>query len=335
MSGITPETPYCKLSAWAYRFNYANSTLIDDAIKLPVYWDRHQIELGISNAVIIISMFYNDFANQETLLNACICKGVALFITWDSGMELETYVKDKQCPRTRLHKKLLEYKNLTANQPDHMYWILFQVGIFDEEILRHDVSTITTAFNNPKQSIFLNITVKDELAQLVVEAIISKKLLADRNYVIGDFVSHTYLGHVYQVVNHGALFDENMPAEIGEFETSNKLRLSGIVSARPLPRILYPGCKPELARAHADHRCHFQIIRNLYLPDSKKSGRPPNSIWRYFDKGNERFPGKYDASCKYCNDRSSCGSPQLMEEHLANNCANVPVEVKNFIWKLY
>ena len=67
---------------------------------------------------------------------------------------------------------------------------------------------------------------------------------------------------------------------------------------------------------------------NFYLPDSKKSGRPPNSVWHYFDKGNERFPGKYDASCKYCNDRSSRGSPQLMEEHLANNCVNVPVEVK-------
>ena len=33
--------------------------------------------------------------------------------------------------------------------------------------------------------------------------------------------------------------------------------------------------------------------RNLYLPDSKKTGRPPNSVWHYFDKGDERFPGKY------------------------------------------
>ena len=31
--------------------------------------------------------------------------------------------------------------------------------------------------------------------------------------------------------------------------------------------------------------------RNLYLPDSKKTGRPPNSVWHYFDKGDERFPG--------------------------------------------
>ena len=28
-------------------------------------------------------------------------------------------------------------------------------------------------------------------------------------------------------------------------------------------------------------------------------------------------------TCTYCH-----GSPQLMEEHLANNCANVPIEIK-------
>jgi hypothetical protein len=33
-----------------------------------------------------------------------------------------------------------------------------------------------------------------------------------------------------------------MPADITEFEINNQLRLSGIVSARPLPGILYPGC---------------------------------------------------------------------------------------------
>lgn len=40
----------------------------------------------------------------------------------------------------------------------------------------------------------------------------------------------------------GMELDSNMPADISEFETTNQLRLSGIVSARPLPRILYPGC---------------------------------------------------------------------------------------------
>jgi hypothetical protein len=84
-----------------------------------------------------------------------------------------------------------------------MRWILFQVGIFDEEVLKHDISTITTAFNSPSQYIFINITVKEDLAQLVVEAIVSKEIELNRNYVVGDFVAHTFLGHVYQVANNG------------------------------------------------------------------------------------------------------------------------------------
>ncbi|POG62022.1 hypothetical protein GLOIN_2v1699732 [Rhizophagus irregularis DAOM 181602=DAOM 197198] len=123
-----------------------------------------------------------------------------------------------------------------------MRWILFQVGIFDEEVLKHDISTITTAFNSPSQYIFINITVKEDLAQLVVEAIVSKEIELNRNYVVGDFVAHTFLGHVYQVANNGAPLNLHMPADISEFEINNQLRLSGIVSARPLPRILYPGC---------------------------------------------------------------------------------------------
>jgi hypothetical protein len=84
-----------------------------------------------------------------------------------------------------------------------MHWILFQIGIFDEEILKYDVSTITTAFNCPNQYIFLNVTVKEDLAQLVVEAITSIKIQLDRNYVVGDFIAHTFLGHAYQVANNG------------------------------------------------------------------------------------------------------------------------------------
>jgi hypothetical protein len=87
-----------------------------------------------------------------------------------------------------------------------MRWILFQVGIFDEEVLKHDMSTITTAFNSPKQYIFLNITVKEDLAQLVAESIVSREIELDRNYVVGDFVAHTFLGHVYQVVHNGKYY---------------------------------------------------------------------------------------------------------------------------------
>ncbi|CAG8730550.1 12081_t:CDS:2, partial [Gigaspora margarita] len=196
---------------------------IDSAIRVPGSWESQaQYEWSVS----IISMLYNDFEKQEILLNACIIQNVSLYITWDSGMEL----------------RLIEHQENLDKNHGSMRWILFQVGIFDEEVLKHDISTITTAFNSPNQYIFLNVTVKEELAQLIAESISSDKVLPNRNYVVGDFVAHTFLGHVYQVANNGMQLDNSMPADISEFETTNQLRLSGIVSARPLPRILYPGC---------------------------------------------------------------------------------------------
>lgn len=115
-------------------------------------------------------------------------------------MNRDPFIKNKVCPRTRLHEKLLEHQ---SDGSCAMHWILFQIGIFDEEILKYDVSTITTAFNCPNQYIFLNVTVKEDLAQLVVEVITSRKIQHDRNYVVGDFIAHTFLGHAYQVANNG------------------------------------------------------------------------------------------------------------------------------------
>ncbi|RHZ69734.1 hypothetical protein Glove_279g20 [Diversispora epigaea] len=224
-----------------YPENSIQHANLDVGIKpVPINWNN--FEWSIENAIVVVSMLYNDFDKQETLLNACISQKVALFISWDSGMELEHYVTDKRCPRTRLHKRLIDYQAMKNNNHESMDWILFQVGIFDEEILKNDISTITTAFNSPSQYIFLNVTVKEDLAMLVAETITSKRVLPNRNYVIGDFVAHTFLQHAYQVANNGLQLDFNMPADISEFETTNQLRLSGIVSARPLPRILYPGC---------------------------------------------------------------------------------------------
>jgi hypothetical protein len=40
----------------------------------------------------------------------------------------------------------------------------------------------------------------------------------------------------------GVKLNLNIPATITEFEISNQLRLTGIVSAHPLPKILYPNC---------------------------------------------------------------------------------------------
>ncbi|CAG8722958.1 7926_t:CDS:2, partial [Racocetra fulgida] len=179
----------------AHLTQYAN---IMDAIGIPGCWETQaQYEWSVSSI-----MLYNNFEKQEMLLNACISQNVSLYITWDSGMELEPYVSDKRCPRTRLHKRLIDHQAKVDKHHGSMRWILFQVGIFDEEVLKHDISTITTAFNSPNQYIFLNVTVKEDLAQLVAEAIASDKVLPNRNYVVGDFVAHTFLGHVYQVANN-------------------------------------------------------------------------------------------------------------------------------------
>ncbi|CAI2191292.1 8699_t:CDS:2, partial [Funneliformis geosporum] len=79
-----------------------------------------------------------------------------------------------------------------CNQQDvayHMGFLNGTVGIFDEEILKNDISTVTTAFNSPNQFIFLKITVKEDLAQLIVESIVSREIELDRNYVAHIFGS--------------------------------------------------------------------------------------------------------------------------------------------------
>ncbi|CAG8694445.1 10820_t:CDS:2, partial [Acaulospora morrowiae] len=202
----------------------------------------------IANAVIVISMLYHDFEKQQKLFSACVRQNVILFVTWDSGMELDHLVRDHSCPRTQLHQRLLEYTSQTADRihpyfipprssasyhfphlpADKMQWILFQVGIFDDEVLKHDISTVTTAFNSPNQFIFINVSVKSDFADIVAATIVNKRARPNRNYVVGEFVSHAFLGHVYKVINQDLEYDSTMPCEITEFETTNQLRISEI-----------------------------------------------------------------------------------------------------------
>ena len=153
----------------------------------------------------------------------------------------ENFVRNRSCPRTRLHQMLIDYnEKTTALSPEHKTnWVLFQVGIFDTETISFDVSKVTSSFNSPNQFIFLNVTVREDLASLITESIINPKLQPNRNYVVGEFIAHTFLGHIYQVFNRGVQYDMNLPANISEFEITNQLRLSGILSARPLPQIIF------------------------------------------------------------------------------------------------
>ncbi|CAG8600190.1 38332_t:CDS:2 [Gigaspora margarita] len=218
--------------------------ILNETIKKGTWEETSDFECALTNAVVVISMLHHEFEKQEKLFVACIKQGVVLFITWDSGMELDNLIRDKRCPRTRLHQKLIDYQNYSPYPPfaDKMQWILFQVGLFSDEILKYDISTVTTAFNSPNQFIFINVSVKIDFAQIIAESIVTPKVIPNCNYVVGEFVSHTFLGHIYKVFNQGIPFERSMPAEITEFETTNQLRISGIISARPIPKILYPDC---------------------------------------------------------------------------------------------
>ncbi|RIA98875.1 hypothetical protein C1645_748662, partial [Glomus cerebriforme] len=216
-----------------------------EASIIPGRWSQTEDFESVLSAdsVIVISMLYQDFEIQCNLFQACVLQQIALFITYDSGMELEHHVKNKTCPRTRLHQMLIEYDHECVQKLSIQHatnWILFQVGIFDIETIQFDISTVTSTFNSPNQFIFLNVTVKDDLASLIVESIINPKLQTNRNYVVGEFIAHTFLGHIYQVFNKGIQLNTDLPADIIEFDTSNQLRLSGIISAHPLPQIIFP-----------------------------------------------------------------------------------------------
>ncbi|CAG8484729.1 2879_t:CDS:2, partial [Scutellospora calospora] len=216
----------------------------DEIIKRGKWEETSDFECVLSNAVIVISMLHHEFERQEKLFVACIKQGVILLITWDSGMELDNLIRDKRCPRTRLHQKLIDYQEYPSYSPfnDKMQWVLFQVGLFSDDILKYDISTVTTAFNSPNQFIFINVSVKTDFAKIIAESIVTPKVKPNCNYVVGEFVSHTFLSHLYKVYNQGIPFERSMPAEITEFETTNQLRISGIISARPIPKILYPDC---------------------------------------------------------------------------------------------
>ncbi|CAG8620266.1 10293_t:CDS:2 [Dentiscutata heterogama] len=59
--------------------------------------------------------------------------------------------------------------------------------------------------------------------------------------------------------------------------------------------------------------------------NKKSGGRPPASLWDvHIKKGNEVSKGHYQGTCNYCSYSQHKGSPQDFEEHLANNCPNVP-----------
>ncbi|CAG8502943.1 8142_t:CDS:10 [Diversispora eburnea] len=216
----------------------------------------------------IIPGTWKDIKDFEAVLSAlfaaCLVNKVVIFITWDSGMELD-----------HLNFNSHEYYNSSSihnnwKSPNEMKWILFQVGLFAENILNNDISTITTAFNSPSQYIFVNVSVKSDFAKIIAETIINKKVLPDRNYVVGEFVSHTFLGHVYKVFNDGLEFDDMMNYKITDYETTNQLRINGIISPQPMPRILYPSCDSYMQKLCIEISFQFEAVIYKILENSHR-----------------------------------------------------------------
>jgi len=64
------------------------------------------------------------------------------------------------------------------------------------------------------------------------------------------------------------------------------------------------------------------------IPKQKnKGGRPLGTIWEDINQGQAVAPGKFAASCKYCEVTWKRGEVSKLEEHLSNHCKGAPANV--------
>ena len=62
----------------------------------------------------------------------------------------------------------------------------------------------------------------------------------------------------------------------------------------------------------------------------KKGGRPQSEVWRHYEKKPLKSAGHFSAKCNYCRTYWPRGHPNELEDHLANNCREVPELVHFF-----
>ncbi|GET67050.1 ribonuclease H-like domain-containing protein [Rhizophagus irregularis DAOM 181602=DAOM 197198] len=62
----------------------------------------------------------------------------------------------------------------------------------------------------------------------------------------------------------------------------------------------------------------------------KKGGRPQSEVWRHYEKKPLKSAGHFSAKCNYCRTYWPRGHPNELEDHLANNCREVPELVHSF-----
>jgi hypothetical protein len=72
------------------------------------------------------------------------------------------------------------------------------------------------------------------------------------------------------------------------------------------------------------------------VPKQKtKGGRPLGTIWEDINQGKVISPGKFSASCKYCEQTWNRGEISKLEEHLSNHCQRAPANVvRKYITKV-
>ncbi|CAB4404540.1 unnamed protein product [Rhizophagus irregularis] len=62
----------------------------------------------------------------------------------------------------------------------------------------------------------------------------------------------------------------------------------------------------------------------------KKGGRPQSEVWRHYEKKPLKSASHFLAKCNYCRTYWPRGHPNKLEDHLANNCREVPELVHSF-----
>jgi hypothetical protein len=58
-------------------------------------------------------------------------------------------------------------------------------------------------------------------------------------------------------------------------------------------------------------------------------GRPKNAVWQFFEHNSLKHPGHFDAKCKFCDRYYKIGIVKRLQVHLARECENVDVDIKN------
>ncbi|CAG8716642.1 13886_t:CDS:2, partial [Cetraspora pellucida] len=68
---------------------------------------------------------------------------------------------------------------------------------------------------------------------------------------------------------------------------------------------------------------------NISETSKKIGGRPLSDLWdKHIKKGKEISKDHYEGTCNYCLYYKYKGSSQEFKEHLANNCPNVPNNIR-------